>query len=299
MTDVLLSVESISKRFGSVKALDSVSLQLRDGEILGLLGPNGAGKTTLVRSIVGRVRPDEGTITSAQAAGWIPQEIALYPLLTVEENLHTFGRYHGLHGETLTAGVERALLWAGLVERRTSRTATLSGGMKRRLNMAAGVIHRPRIVLMDEPTVGVDPQSREKIYSMIEEMRQESAGIIYGTHYMEEAERLCDRIAVIDSGRIVAAGTRDELLESTIGSRLQARVRSDRELSPEAAAALTAIGATIDRDVAVIPIRDTRTEMERLLRILDRHQVGVTDLSVRPPSLEAVFLRLTGKELRD
>ncbi len=226
-----LEVTSLVKRFGQVTAIDGVSLTLNNGECLGLLGPNGAGKSTLIRSIVGRVIPGAGNVTvfgspaasdaARKVLGWVPQDLALYPRLTCKENLAAFGRYHGLAGRKLAESVAWCLDWAALTDRAGELVKNLSGGMKRRLNMAAGIIHRPRIVLMDEPTVGVDPQSRNRIFEMIEALRAEGSSIIYTTHYMEEAQRLCDRVAIIDHGRIIALGTSDELIENAFASRSQ------------------------------------------------------------------------------
>ena len=252
-----LIVNNVAKSFNGRKALDGVSLEIREGEVLGLLGPNGAGKSTLVRTIMGRVTPNAGEVVifgakalagdnaAREQVGVVPQEIALYPLLTARENLMVFGRYYGLSGEKLDYAIQESLTWAGLTERAFDTTKKLSGGMKRRLNMAAGVIHKPRLLLLDEPTVGVDPQSRERIYQMIEALRANGVSLIYTTHYMEEAERLCDRIAIIDQGKIIAIGTKDELVRSTIGDK---------------------------REVVMVE---------------------------KVPSLEAVFLHLTGKELRE
>ena len=209
-----LEIRGLVKSFADRRALDGVSLDVQAGEILGLLGPNGAGKTTVVRSVVGRVHPDSGTVRvlglppddhgSNAAVGYVPQEIAIYPLLSPAENLESFGRFQGLTGEPLQKAVAQSLQWTGLTERAKERTDRLSGGMKRRLNIAAGTIHGPKLLLLDEPTVGVDPQSRERIYQMIEELRRGGVSLLYTTHYMEEAERLCDRIAIIDHGKIVA-----------------------------------------------------------------------------------------------
>ena len=230
-----LRIEGLIKRFGDVTAVDGITLELNSGECLGLLGPNGAGKTTLIRSIVGRVIPDKGSVsvfgTTADSAGarmslgWVPQELALYPRLTCRENLESFSRYHGLSGATLRAAIEWGLNWAALKERTSEIVKNLSGGMKRRLNMAAGLVHRPKVTLMDEPTVGVDPQSRHRIFEMIEQLRAEGMSIIYTTHYMEEAERLCDRIAIMDHGRIIALGTKQEFVHNAFASRSQVVAR--------------------------------------------------------------------------
>ena len=245
------------KRFNGRNALDGVSLDLKQGEVLGLLGPNGAGKSTLVRTIMGRVAPNAGEVlifgrrapagdnASREQVGVVPQEIALYPLLSARENLLVFGRYYGLQSDLLEKSIDEALTWAGLTDRAGDQTKTLSGGMKRRLNMAVGVIHKPKIMLLDEPTVGGDPQSRERIYQMIEGLKAGGVSLIYTTHYIEEAERLCDRIAIIDHGKIIASGTKDELVRSTIGDK---------------------------REVVMVE---------------------------KVPTLESVFLHLTGRELRE
>ncbi len=227
MASAPLTITSVVKSFAGRKALDGVSLELREREVLGLIGPNGAGKSTLVRTIMGRVRPESGQVTifgrpapagdptAREHVGIVPQEIALYPLLTARENLQVFARYQGLSGTALAGAVDRALEWSALADRAGDVTKTFSGGMKRRLNMAAGILHTPRLLLLDEPTVGVDPQSRERIYDMIESLRSKGVSLIYTTHYMEEAERLCDRIAIIDYGRLIAVGTKHELMAAT------------------------------------------------------------------------------------
>ena len=226
---VPLRVDGVVKRFGAVTAVAGVSFEIAPGACFGLLGPNGAGKSTLIRSIVGRVRLDAGSVSifglpvgsSAARAdlGWVPQELAVYPLLTCRENLEAFGKYQGLRGKVLNDAIAWCLDWAALADRAGSPIKTLSGGMKRRLNMAAGLIHRPRLVLLDEPTVGVDPQSRNRIFEMVEALRGAGTTIIYTTHYMEEAERLCDWIAIIDHGQIIAQGTKEALVAQSFGSR--------------------------------------------------------------------------------
>src|SRR5689334_20505323 len=224
-----LRIEALTKRFKDLTAVDGVTLELNCGECLGLLGPNGAGKSTLIRSIVGRVIPDSGKVSvfgaaadsvgARMALGWVPQDLALYPRLTCRENLEAFGKYHGLSRAALKAAVVWCLEWAGLSDRAEDTVASFSGGMKRRLNMAAGLIHQPKVILMDEPTVGVAPQSRNRIFEMIEKLRDQGISMIYTTHYMEEAERLCDRIAIIDHGRIIALGTKEELVRNAFASQ--------------------------------------------------------------------------------
>jgi ABC-2 type transport system ATP-binding protein len=302
-----LQVEGLVKRFGGVAAVDGVSLSLEPGECLGLLGPNGAGKSTLIRSVVGRVAPDAGTVSilgapagsaAARAAlGWIPQDLALYPRLTCRENLEAFGRYQGLRGAGLRAAIDRSLSWAALTERAGDRAGTLSGGMKRRLNMAAGVIHSPRVILMDEPTVGVDPQSRNRIFEMIEALAEQGTSVLYTTHYMEEAERLCDRIAIVDRGRVIAAGTRDQLVRDAFGTRSEVAVRFE---PPDGAAAAWALeqGGRLDGGLARFEVEQP-ADIAGLLQGAARAGHQVTDVALHKPNLESVFLHLTGRELRE
>jgi linearmycin/streptolysin S transport system ATP-binding protein len=304
-----LEARQLTKSFDRQRALDGVTLSISPGEILGLLGPNGAGKTTFVRSVVGRVRPDAGTLRvfglspadarSSALRGWVPQEIALYPLLSARENLYSFGRYQGLREAELPAAAARSLDWAALSERADERTERLSGGMKRRLNIAAGTIHRPRLLLLDEPTVGVDPQSRERIYRMIEELRAEGVSILYTTHYMEEAERLCDRIAIIDSGKIIALGTKDELVSQTLVKGRLLTIEAEETLPESLRLRLAERGASVREAGAVIPVGEPAREIPEVLELFRREGVPVRDLTLKTATLEAVFLHLTGRELRE
>ncbi len=302
-----LLVSSVSKRFGDVAALTEVSVTVADGLCFGLLGPNGAGKSTLIRSVVGRTRPESGTIRvfgepadSAAARvslGWVPQELAPYPLLTVRENLDTFGRYQGLGGEKLDEAISWCLEWAGLHDRANSLMKTLSGGMKRRLNLAAGIIHRPRLVLLDEPTVGVDPQSRNRIFEMIDDLRRQGATIIYTTHYMEEAERLCDRIAILDHAHIIAEGTKDELITRSFGGRYDVGVSV---AGPDAAISEWVLkqGGTLKDGLAHFSIAKP-VDIAALLATATGNGMDVRDVTLHRPNLESVFLQLTGRELRE
>ncbi len=302
-----LRIAALVKRFGQTTAVDGITLELRQAECLGLLGPNGAGKSTLIRSIVGRVIPDAGAISifgaragspaARSALGWIPQELALYPRLTCRENLRSFGRYHGLRGAALEEAVARCLGWATLNDRAGELVRNLSGGMKRRLNMAAGIIHQPKLVLMDEPTVGVDPQSRNHIFEMIEKLRAEGMSLIYTTHYMEEAERLCDRIAIIDHGKIIALGMHADLVRTTFGSRSQVLARYAGADERIAAWVFERGGQVVD-GTAQFSIEHP-AEVGALLEASAKAGLELIDVSIRKPNLESVFLHLTGRELRD
>jgi ABC-2 type transport system ATP-binding protein len=227
----VLLVDNATKRFGEVQALAGAFFEVGRGELVGLLGPNGAGKTTMIKAIAGQVRLDAGTIHLLGRAlatgdprpeiGVVPQEMAVYPLLTARENLEVFGRLYGVSKADLPARVAWALEWSDLVERSREPVKRFSGGMRRRLNIACGLMHQPKLVLLDEPTVGVDPQSRERIYGMLTELQRAGVSIVLTTHHLEEAERRCERIAIIDGGKIVAGGTVADLLASTAGATLQ------------------------------------------------------------------------------
>jgi ABC-2 type transport system ATP-binding protein len=302
-----LRVDGLVKRFGELTAVNGITLELQSGECLGLLGPNGAGKSTLIRSIVGRVIPDSGTVSvfgdradsagARMALGWVPQELALYPKLTCRENLESFGQFHGLRRDELKTAVGWCLDWAALTDRAHEPVQHLSGGMKRRLNMAAGLIHRPKVILMDEPTVGVDPQARNRIFEMIENLRGEGVSMIYTTHYMEEAERLCDRIAIIDHGRIIAAGTKDELVRNAFASRSEVLARFAKA-EDSVAAWVKERGGVLENGIARFTI-DHATEITGLLDSAASAGHELADISLRKPNLESVFLQLTGRELRD
>jgi ABC-2 type transport system ATP-binding protein len=304
---VPLRIETVVKRFGNLTAVDGVSLELNAGECLGLLGPNGAGKSTLIRSIVGRVTPDQGRVSifglSADSAGakimlgWIPQDLALYPRLSCRENLEAFGQYHGLRSTALRTAVTWCLDWAALTDRAGDIVKSLSGGMKRRLNMAAGLIHRPKVILMDEPTTGVDPQSRNRIFEMIEKLRVEGMSIVYTTHYMEEAERLCDRIAIIDHGRVIALGSKDELVHNAFAFRSEVLARFERT-DDTVAAWVKQRGGQFDNGLARFTI-EYATEIAGLIDAAAKAGHELADVSLRKPNLESVFLHCTGRELRD
>jgi ABC-2 type transport system ATP-binding protein len=281
----VLNLSNVRKAFGSIVAVDGLSLAVRRGELLGLVGPNGAGKSTTVSLAVGLLAPDAGQVTIVglgdpaqpavrQRLGVAPQALALYDLMTGEENLRFFGEVYGLAGAALSKRVAWCLDFVGLTDRKGDRVGTYSGGMKRRLNLAAALVHDPDLLLLDEPTVGVDPQSRNKIFENIETLHREGRTVIYTTHYMEEAERLCDRIAIIDAGKLLALGTLRELLAAHGGPPtlvVRAGGEERRVQTGDPLAELNRIAATMPIDAF---------QMER-------------------PTLEQVFLRLTGRSLRD
>ena len=302
-----LAVDSLVKRFGAVTAVDGISVELRAGECFGLLGPNGAGKSTLIRAVAGRVIPDSGRVAvfgsaagsrQARAAlGWVPQELAIYPRLTARENLLAFGRYNGMRGKNLDDSVAWCLQWAALEDRAGELTRNLSGGMKRRLNMAAGLIHHPRLMLLDEPTVGVDPQSRNRIFEMIEALRAQGMTVIYTTHYMEEAERLCDRIAIVDHGHIIALDTKEALVRASFGERSQVIARF-AGAADAVRAWVEGRGGRMAETTAEFTV-DHPAEIGALLEAASAAGFELVDVSLRRPNLESVFLHLTGRELRD
>jgi ABC-2 type transport system ATP-binding protein len=303
--ETLLRIEGARKRFGDTTALDGLSLQLGAGELLGLLGPNGAGKTTLVRSIAGRVALDEGVLTlfgsriagpgRRDGLGVVPQELAVYPQLTARENLEVFGRLQGLAGAALRERVKWALEWTALGDRAREPVKTFSGGMKRRLNIACGVLPNPRVVLLDEPTVGVDPQSRERIYDMLENLRRDGTALLLTTHQLEEAEVRCTRLVIIDHGRLIAEGTPAGIVRATLGAGREVLVTLDHE------PAAPSSGLVADGDGARLKgaLGDDDTALETLLARIAATGGHVVDLSVHRPSLQTVFLHLTGRELRE
>ena len=303
----LLEVKNLSKRFGDREAVRGVSFGISRGQIVGLLGPNGAGKTTTIGMIAGVVPPSGGAISvggsdvaSARARiGLVPQRIALYPTLSARENLQFFGEVHGMSRARLDERIEVLLTLAGLASRQSESVDNFSGGMKRRLNLVCGLVHEPDVVLLDEPTVGVDPQSRERIYDAVKELCARGLAMLLTTHYLEEAERLCDRLAVMDEGRIVAEGTIDELIHDydeapSVEVELE-RAPGDRVRSEFEAHQAHKLGDCRYHVVATSPEK----WLPELLSHLAAEGNAVRDLKVHRPNLGDVFLRLTGKELRD
>jgi ABC-2 type transport system ATP-binding protein len=306
----MLSLQSVTKRFGAITALDGVSLGIADGEFFGLLGPNGAGKSTLMSLIAGLRSPDSGTLAldgrplttsdpaGRSALGLVPQHIALYLDLNAEQNLHVFGSLYGLGGADLRARIDHALEAVQLADRRRDQVKTFSGGMQRRLNLAAALLHRPKLLLCDEPTVGVDPQSRNAIFEYLERLNRDGLTVIYSTHYMEEATRLCSRIAIIDHGKIHALGTLDELL-----TRLPFTDEIAFPVTPATAPLAAALAPHGDLSDSTGDTHRFRPhpdfKLSAFYALAESHAVPPRAFSHTRPTLEAVFLHLTGRRIRE
>jgi ABC-2 type transport system ATP-binding protein len=309
----VLVCAGLRKTYGERVAVDDVGFTIARGETYGLLGPNGAGKTTTISMVCGLLDRDAGEVTVAgrpmgpgatdakAAIGLVPQEVALYDGLSAEENLVFFGRLQGLDGAVLAERVADALELVGLAERARDRVGQYSGGMKRRANIAAGLLHRPQLLVLDEPTVGVDPQSRNAILESIEALGGEGLSVLYTTHYMEEAQRLCDRVGIIDEGRLVAEGSRRELV-AQLGAtdRVDVTVAGDVAAFAEACAALPgALGVDRRDRGVVVRTADGAAALAGIVAAAEHTGTPITGIELTEPDLEDVFLALTGKGLRD
>ncbi|KGN41175.1 antibiotic ABC transporter ATP-binding protein [Knoellia aerolata DSM 18566] len=309
----VLVAEGLVRSFGSLRAVDGVSLRILPGETFGLLGPNGAGKTTVISMIAGLLQPDEGTVTvagvpmgrsSVEAKGHIglvPQDLAIYPELSARDNLQFFGKLQGMHGRPLRDRVAEVLDLVGLGDRAKEQSKKFSGGMKRRLNIGIGLLHQPDLLILDEPTVGVDPQSRNAILESVEALSGEGMAVLYTTHYMEEAERLCDRILILDSGQAQAEGTRDELIELTgDADRVHLSGSGDLAAAEGAVAGIPAV-ASVHRDPHALDltVRGAPTAIALIVNAATGAGMKLSNVEIRRPDLESVFLHLTGKALRD
>ena len=308
----MLKVENLSKSFGILRAVDSVSLEVRPGEIYGLLGPNGAGKSTTISMISGLLNPDAGQVLVAGTAfsaypqkakrimGVVPQELAIYEELTGRENLEFWGRMAGLSRSDARSRTLELLAALTLADRANDAVKTYSGGMKRRINLGCALLHRPQLLLLDEPTVGIDPQARQNILEFIGQLRATGTAILYTTHYLEEAEALCSRIGIIDHGRLLAEGTLGELQERLGGDRLFVLEADFKDTSPEAWSGFSERFRILQKSerqlvVAAIGTRDPSECLKNLLEL----PVHVENVTLKRPSLNEVFLQLTGRDLRE
>ncbi len=312
MTDVM-TAEGLVKRFGDLVAVDGVSLHIAPGETYGLLGPNGAGKTTAISMIAGLLEPDAGeiriggetmspkSVAPKRKLGLVPQDLAIYPDLTARENLTFFGRLYGMKSDELKARTDHVLGVVGLSDRADDLTKEFSGGMKRRLNIGIGLLHQPELLILDEPTVGVDPQSRNAILESVEALSKSGMAVLYTTHYMEEAERLCDRVGIIDSGKVIAEGTRRQLVD-LVGEKDRVSI-AGTGISPDLLAELGRLEGVTEagedaKGVSLL-VEDSGSRLAPILAAAASRGMNVTGVEVEQPDLEAVFLHLTGKALRD
>ena len=306
-----LECEGLTKRYGSLLAVDDLKHMVGRGEAYGLLGPNGSGKSTTISMIVGVLAPDSGTVRihdhplaseprqAKSLLGYVPQEVALYPDLTGRENLRYFGRLYGLRGAKLKSRITELLDMVGLTDRADQLLGTYSGGMQRRINIAAGLVHEPAVLILDEPTVGVDPQSRNAILESVEHLVSGGMTVLYTSHYMEEVERVCDRVGIIDHGRVIAEGTPRELVASLgSGSRFEMEVEGGAQAAADALTALPGITVTVRGSRLAVVSEKGAARLADLLPALDGVVTVVRTETVRP-SLEEVFLHLTGTSLRD
>ena len=309
----VLECDGLVKAFDDLVAVDGVGFHIAEGETYGLLGPNGAVKTTSISMIAGILESDAGTVTVGGTdittrstegkahIGYVPQDIAIYPDLSARENLRFFGKLYGIPKPDLASRINEVLEVIGLSDRGDDRTDEYSGGMKRRLNIGIGLLHEPTLLILDEPTVGVDPQSRNAILESVEQLGRRGTALLYTTHYMEEAERLCDRVAIIDGGQIRAEGTRRELVQ-LVGQRdtVNLGVVGSAQRLVDALGSIEGIESITSSEGSVeILVEGASGLLPRILDVAQQTDVGISGVEVVEPNLESVFLHLTGKALRD
>ncbi|AIQ71305.1 ABC transporter ATP-binding protein [Paenibacillus graminis] len=306
-------LSDVVKRYDQKLTVDHVNFSIQEGEIFGLLGPNGAGKSTTISMICGLLKADGGDIVIdglsvlskplevKKRIGLVPQELALYENMTATENVSFFGKLYGLRGKLLKERVEEALAFTGLSDRAKDKPSTFSGGMKRRLNIACAIMHRPKLIIMDEPTVGIDPQSRNHILESVKALNKLGSTVIYTSHYMEEVAAICDRVAIMDKGHIIACGTEHELRE---------RVAHEEKIVVKAAhitpALIQELGqhprisrVELNEDTVELYLPSSQSELQDILFIFAKHEGVIASLNIEEPDLETLFLSLTGRTLRD
>jgi ABC-2 type transport system ATP-binding protein len=305
----MISIKNVTKKFSAVTALDNISLEIKEKELFGLLGPNGAGKSTLINLLVGYFDADEGELLIdgektgrnyfgvRKKIGLVPQSIALYDDISAQENLEIIGSFYNIRKNLLRAIIAENLNRVELYERRRDKVKGFSGGMKRRLNIAAGLLHDPPVLLCDEPTVGVDPQSRNAIFEYLEKLNSEGKTIIYTTHYMEEAERLCSRIAIIDHGKIITSGTLEDLIQLL---PYKQSIHISKNQATETKKELFGKFGTImdDRDTYELTPFD-HIKFSEFFKATEDNGIAYNNINIQKPTLEALFLHLTGRRLRD
>ncbi len=310
---MIVQVENLIKRYDNMLAIDNLSLDISEGDIFGLLGPNGAGKTTLINSMLGLTKVDSGSIKIfgkdiknhemyiKKNIGIVPQEIALYQDLTAYENLMFFGRLYGLRGEKLKEAVQSAFEFTGIEGRKNEIVKQYSGGMKRRLNIACAIVHKPKLIIMDEPTVGIDPQSRNQILNSVKALKDNGATIIYTSHYMEEVESLCNDVAIMDKGRVIAKGSKEELKDFVYTEeKITISVSSVSFTLVNSIKAIEGIKeCEVEESVLNITSEKNKVGISSILTIIEASGAEILGLNIEKPTLESVFLTLTGRKIRD
>jgi ABC-2 type transport system ATP-binding protein len=307
---LILDVKKITKKYNKLVAVNDISLQLEENEILGLLGPNGAGKSTFINMILGLTKVDSGTIEIFEKKlnriikkkiGYVPQDIAVCNELNAYDNVMFFGKLYGLRGDKLKESVKKAMEFTGLWERRKESPKKYSGGMKRRLNIACAIVHEPQLLIMDEPTVGVDPQSRNNILETIKKLNESGTTVIYTSHYMEEIEEICTKVAIIDNGELIIEGTSDSiknevLTEKLVRLQLEDEIEKSIELINDIEGV---ISLSISGDTVTIKSKKEIDNLAIIIEKLVKANIKIISINIEQPTLEAAFLSLTGKTLRD
>lgn len=310
---MIIEVTGLVKKYKDYTAVNGIDLSINEGEIFGLLGPNGAGKSTTMNMLLGLLKVNDGTVKMLgkdffkhareikRSVGYVPQDLAFFETLSAIDNVTYWGKLYGLRGEELDKAVQEALEFTGLWDRRKGIAKTYSGGMKRRLNIACAIVHKPRILFMDEPTVGIDPQSRNNILESIKIMNQNGVTVIYTTHYMEEIEAICERVAIMDFGKVIALGSIEELIDSvSTGNRLSLELVSNTDSAvsviqrTEGVTACNNVNGVLD-----IHLEKDERFLTELLENLIKSEFKIKSMTLEKPNLETVFLQLTGKKLRD
>lgn len=309
----MLEIINLKKYFNKTKAVDDISFKVEKGEILGLLGPNGAGKSTTISMISTLLKADEGKILYKgsdiekepkkiqKELGFVPQEIALYPSLSGYDNLKFWGKIYGLKGNKLKEKIQEVSQIIGIDKRLNDKVEEYSGGMKRRLNIGSALLHNPEIIILDEPTVGIDPQSRKHILDSVKEINKKGSTVIYTSHYMEEVEYLCDKICIMDEGKIIAKGTKEELVESiSAEEKIIIQVENISEKMIEDIKKIPYVDkiAYIENEIT-IQKKGNNVDYSEILEAVSMNQGHLTSMDIKKPDLEFVFLALTGRALRD
>lgn len=308
-----VELKNIIKKYNGNLAVDNISFKINEGEIFGLLGPNGAGKSTTIKMIIGLLKQNSGEIKVKgmdvrkrplqvkRLLGLVPQELAIYENISARDNIKYFGKLYGLRGENLISKVDKALEFTGLTNKQNDKPKTYSGGMKRRLNIACAIMHDPEIIIMDEPTVGIDPQSRRHILKSVRELNKRGATVIYTSHYMEEAEAICDRVGIIDNGKLIALGTKEELKKEIKEEEKIVIDATNIRYNPidEIKKLEGIINVVLNKNRIEIFTKSAQHLLQDVLFILSKENVQVSNISIQEPDLESVFLSLTGRTLRD